>query len=196
MPPFRAVKCTISETTKISPIFLSAGGLKEFSVSPFWGCPVAFPPALTFVWTWTWLKHFRLMVTTCEAAMPKHDASSTKGAFRQLIPVIFGADFAPASVTEQRQGGIRGAAVHFFCITLITAANNPAKFGGVLTTPDPNTSAKVSQYKWEAYRDTNWWCIYYFLPTGGHSFAKVCDRNGRYRDTFQNYRGQGSIWLS
>ena len=23
---------------------------------------------------------------------------------------------------------------------------------------------KVSRYKWEAYRDTNWWCIYYFLP--------------------------------
>ena len=36
--------------------------------------------------------------------------------------------------------------------------------GGVPTTPDPNTSAKVSRYKWEAYRDTNWWCIHYFLP--------------------------------
>ena len=46
-------------------------------------------------------------------------------------------------------------------------------------TPDPNTSAKVSRYKWEAYRDTNWWCIYYFLPRGGHTFAKVCHRNGR-----------------
>ena len=34
--------------------------------------------------------------------------------------------------------------------------------GGVPTTPDPNTSAKVSRYKWEAYRDTNWWCIYYY----------------------------------
>ena len=29
-------------------------------------------------------------------------------------------------------------------------------FGGVPTTPDPNTSAKVSRYKWEPYRDTNW----------------------------------------
>ena len=27
--------------------------------------------------------------------------------------------------------------------------------------------------------DTNWWCIYYFLPRGGHTFAKVCHRNGR-----------------
>ena len=45
-------------------------------------------------------------------------------------------------------------------------------FGGVPTTPDPNTSAKVSRYKWEAYRDTNWWCIYYFLPRGRHTFGK------------------------
>ena len=49
----------------------------------------------------------------------------------------------------------------------------------VPTTPDPNTSEKVSRYKWEAYRDTNWWCIYCFLPRGGHTFAKVCHRNGR-----------------
>ena len=27
--------------------------------------------------------------------------------------------------------------------------------GGVPTTPDPNTSEKVSQYKWEPYPDTN-----------------------------------------
>ena len=33
------------------------------------------------------------------------------------------------------------------------------KFEGVPTTPNPNTSAKVSRYKWEAYRDTNWWCV-------------------------------------
>ena len=32
----------------------------------------------------------------------------------------------------------------------------------ISTTPDPNTSAKVSRYKWEAYRDTHWWCKYYF----------------------------------
>ena len=31
--------------------------------------------------------------------------------------------------------------------------------GAVPTTPDPNTSAKASRYKLEAYRDTNWWCI-------------------------------------
>ena len=51
--------------------------------------------------------------------------------------------------------------------------------GSVPTTPDPDTSAKVSRYKWEPYRDTNWWCIYYFLPRGRHIFAKVCHRNGR-----------------
>ena len=45
--------------------------------------------------------------------------------------------------------------------------------GGFPTTPDPNTSAKASRYKWEAYRDANWWCTYYFLPRGGHTFAKV-----------------------
>ena len=31
--------------------------------------------------------------------------------------------------------------------------------GSVPTTPDPNTSEKVARYKWEAYRDTNWWCM-------------------------------------
>ena len=43
--------------------------------------------------------------------------------------------------------------------------------GGVPTTPDPNTSAEASRYKWEAYRDTKW--IYYFLPRGAHTFAKA-----------------------
>ena len=38
--------------------------------------------------------------------------------------------------------------------------------GCVPTIPDPNTFAKVSQSKWEPYRDANWWCIYYFLPRG------------------------------
>ena len=36
-------------------------------------------------------------------------------------------------------------------------------------------SAKVSRYKWEPYRDTNWWCIYYFLAAypkfSNHSIA-------------------------
>ena len=36
------------------------------------------------------------------------------------------------------------------------------------TTPDPNTSAI-----WEPYHDISWWCIYYFLPRDGHTFAKV-----------------------
>ena len=45
--------------------------------------------------------------------------------------------------------------------------------GGVPTNPDPITSAKASRYKWEAYRDTIWLCIYYFLLRGGHTFAEV-----------------------
>ena len=62
---------------------------------------------------------------------------------------------------------------------LILTSLGPEIIGGVTTTPDPNTSAKVSRYKWEPYRDTNWWCTYYFLPRGGHTLAKVCHRNGR-----------------
>ena len=66
--------------------------------------------------------------------------------------------------------------------------------GSVPMTPDPNTSAEVSRYKWEAYRDTNWWCIYYFLPQGGHTFTKVCHRNGScIAILFRMYWGQGSI---
>ena len=45
--------------------------------------------------------------------------------------------------------------------------------GSVPTTHDPNASGKASRYKWEPYRDTNWQCIYYFLPRGGHIFAKI-----------------------
>ena len=30
--------------------------------------------------------------------------------------------------------------------------------GGFPATPDPNTSAKVSRWKWEPYRNTNEWC--------------------------------------
>ena len=48
--------------------------------------------------------------------------------------------------------------------------------GGVPTTPDPNTSAKASRYKWEAYRDPI--LLYYFLPMGG-LLHKYRDRNGR-----------------
>ena len=56
-----------------------------------------------------------------------------------------------------------GLAFALFCAHLL---------GSVPTTPDPNTSEKVSRYKWEAFRDTNWWRIYYFLPREGHTFAK------------------------
>ena len=74
------------------------------------------------------------------------------------------------------------------------ALHPPKSIGSVPTTPDPNTSAKVSRYKWEAYRDTNWWCIYYFLPQGEHTFAKVCHRNGGcIAIFFHMYWGQGSV---
>ena len=52
-------------------------------------------------------------------------------------------------------------------------STNGRVIGGAPTTPDPNTSAKVWRYKWELHRDTNRWCIYYFLPRGGHTFAKA-----------------------
>ena len=42
----------------------------------------------------------------------------------------------------------------------------------------PNTSAKVLRYKWEAYRDTDWWCIYYFLQEEGILAQVYRDRNG------------------
>ena len=68
-----------------------------------------------------------------------------------------------------KEGGQRNGAKRL----RTTTSRNPRTVGGVPTTPDPNTSARVSRYKWEADRDTNWWCIYYFLPMGGHTFAKV-----------------------
>ena len=40
------------------------------------------------------------------------------------------------------------------------SATRGTLLGSAQTNPDPNASAKVSRYKWEAYRDTNWWCMY------------------------------------
>ena len=68
-------------------------------------------------------------------------------------------------------------AENFFKIVLGEARNFSRMFmGGVPTTPDPNISAKVSRYKWEAYRDANWWCIHYSLPSAGHTFAQKVSR--------------------
>ena len=63
----------------------------------------------------------------------------------------------------------------------ICTCTDGLSFGGVTTTPDPNTSAKASRYKWEAYRDTNWWCILYttFCQEEGIFLQKFRDRNGR-----------------
>ena len=75
-------------------------------------------------------------------------------------------------VPEKNSGKIEGKWLEEF--------SRIAQFRGVPTTPDPNTSAKVSRYKWEPYRDTNWWCIYYFLPRGGHIlWQKYAIGNGR-----------------
>ena len=49
-----------------------------------------------------------------------------------------------------------------------------------------------SWYKWEVYRDTNWWCMFYFPPRGGQIILLQThlDRNGGvHRDTFQRYPG-------
>ena len=46
--------------------------------------------------------------------------------------------------------------------------------GGVPTTPDPKSSAKVPRYKWEAYRDRNLGGVYTtFCQKEGDTFAKV-----------------------
>ena len=47
-----------------------------------------------------------------------------------------------------------------------------SQFGSVLNTPDPNTFAKASRYKWEPYSDTNWRCTDYFLPKKGHALVQ------------------------
>ena len=49
----------------------------------------------------------------------------------------------------------------------------------VPTTPDPNTSEKVSRYKWEAYRDTNWWCI----------GATLCQEEGIFLQKYRHRNG-------
>ena len=69
-----------------------------------------------------------LMVTTCEAAMPKHDTNFERQIFwittlkhdgtfssvvRELIHVMLGAGFASASVTECCQGEIWGTEMSF-----------------------------------------------------------------------------------
>ena len=64
----------------------------------------------------------------------------------------------------------------------------------VPTTPDPNTSAKVSRYKWEAYRDTNWWCLYYFLPRGGILLQKYAIEMGGVSRYFSKVSGSGVDW--
>ena len=65
-------------------------------------------------------------------------------------------------------------------------------FASVPTTPEPNTSAKVSRYKWERYRDTNWWCIYDFLPRKGHTFAKnIAIQTGGVSRYFSKVSGSG-----
>ena len=53
------------------------------------------------------------------------------------------------------------------------------QFGGVPTTPDPNTSAKASQYKWEAYRDANGGVKTTFYQGEGILLQKCRYRSGR-----------------
>ena len=50
---------------------------------------------------------------------------------------------------------------------------------GVVPASLTNTSAKVLRYKREPYRDTHWWCIYYFCQEEGILFQKYHDRNER-----------------
>ena len=65
--------------------------------------------------------------------------------------------------------------------------------GGVFpTTPDPHTPAKVSRYKWEPHRDTNWWCMYDFPRRGGHASAKsIAMEMGGVSQYFSKVSGSG-----
>ena len=59
-------------------------------------------------------------------------------------------------------------------------SSSSAEFGSVPTTPDPNTSAKASRCKWEAYHDTEFGCVYTtFCQEKGILLQKYRDRNGR-----------------
>ena len=65
-------------------------------------------------------------------------------------------------------------------------------FRAVPTTPDPNASEKASRYKWEADRDTNWWCICYCLLRGGILLQKYRNSNGRCTAILSRVWGQTS----
>ena len=74
----------------------------------------------------------------------------------------------------------------------VVLALSPDYLGVSQTTPDPNTSAKASRYKWEAHRDTNRRCLTTFCQEEGILLQKHCDRNGHYRPGYRlpviNYR--------
>ena len=69
---------------------------------------------------------------------------------RQKLPSL------PSPGLHRKEGGIKKTRGK---LQLRRKKKGNPEIGGVPTTPDPNTSAKASRYKWEAYRDTNWWCI-------------------------------------
>ena len=68
---------------------------------------------------------------------------------------------------------------------------------GVPMTPDPNTSAKASRYKWEAHHDTKWLCIYVYIcvyiyiycQEEGILLQKHRDKNGRCIPIFSKVSG-------
>ena len=76
----------------------------------------------------------------------------------------------------------------WFCFVVIFRISGIRRFLCSVPAPqnrnsDPYTSAKVLRYKWEAYRDTNWWC--------------VCNASSQPScDNFQKHCGQESVWLS
>ena len=51
--------------------------------------------------------------------------------------------------------------------------------GSFPTTPDLNTSAEASQYRWEQYPDTSWWCVLLSAKRRGYFCESIFDRNGR-----------------
>ena len=63
--------------------------------------------------------------------------------------------------------------------------------GSVPTTPDPDTSARASRYKWEPYRDTIGGVYTTFCQEEGMFLQKYRDRNGGVSRYFSKVPGSG-----
>ena len=110
--------------------------------------------------------------------LPVHGKMSKRGPFS--ISIDFGAIFLWGPKWH-----FSDFKIHFWGFGVLglcrgTGRLQAPQFGGIPTIPDPHTSVKVSRYKWEAYRDTNWGGVYTSLcQEEGMLLQKYRDRNGR-----------------